>query len=302
MRERPLFAGIELGGTKCVCLLASGPEEILAEERLATGDPAATLTALASVIAGWHSQHTLRAIGLASFGPLERDPASPRFGQLLDTPKPGWSGFDLIAPLQHIGLPIELDTDVNGAALAEGRWGAARGLSDYVYVTVGTGIGVGTIIGGRTIGRHAHSEAGHLRIARLRDDDWPGACLYHGDCVEGLACGPAIAARTGRAPESLSVDDPAWDAVAHALAALCHNLVLTVVPERILVGGGVALGQPQLLTRVRTALAASLGGYAGAAQLAVDQMDRFLTLAALGALAGPLGAVAVAMRRPGPAD
>ena len=147
--------------------------------------------------------------------------------------------------------PIVLDTDVNAAALAEGRWGAAHGFDHYVYVTVGTGIGVGTIVHGRPVRGAGHSEAGHLRVARIAGDLFPGSCSFHGDCVEGLASGPAIAARAGRPAESLDADDPAWSMAAHALGGLLHNLTLTVAPSRILVGGGVASGQPQLLTLVR---------------------------------------------------
>ena len=290
-----LFAGIELGGTKCICLLAAGPQSIVDEVRLATREPSATLTALAATVHEWHRRHAIASLGIASFGPIERDRTAARYGQVLATPKPGWSGCDLIGAFDSVDLPIELDPDVNGAALAEGRWGAAHGLADFVYVTVGTGIGVGTIIGGRPVGRHAHSEAGHMRVGRLSGDTWPGACRFHGDCVEGLASGPAIRARSGRDPESLADDDPLWDTVVHALAALCHNLALTVVPQRIVLGGGIALGRPWLVERVRSTFAAGIAAYAGAV-VGHGTPATYIAPAALGPRAGPLGAIALAQR------
>ena len=290
-----LFAGVELGGTKCICLLASDPDTVLEEIRLPTGEPAGTLRAVAAILSGWQRHHSISSLGVAAFGPIERDPRSSRFGRVLTTPKPGWSGVDLLASFRHLGLPIAFDTDVNGAALAEARWGAARELHDFAYITVGTGIGVGTVVDGRPLGRHAHSEAGHLRIGRLPGDDWPGACPFHGDCVEGLASGAAIAARTGHPAASLPDDDAVWEPVGHAIATLCHNLALSVVPQRILLGGGIALGRPALLSRVRRTFAAGLAGYATEV-VANGDIDTYLMPPALGRRAGPLGAIALAQR------
>jgi len=189
--------------------------------------------------------------------------------------------------------PLGLTTDVIAAALAEGRWGGARGLSDYAYVTVGTGVGAGLIAAGRPlIGRH-HPELGHLRIVRAAGDTWPGACRFHGDCVEGLASGPAIEARSGTAAADLPADSPVWDTVAHALAQLSQALVLSLSPQRILIGGGVARGQPGLFPRIRARLRASLNGYLDIEQLE-DGLEEFIVPPGLGALAGPLGALAVA--------
>lgn len=289
-----LVAGVELGGTKCVCVLGSGPGDVRAEVRLETTDPARTLARIADTVAGWHAVSRLAAIGIASFGPLDLDLASPAYGRVLATPKPGWSGADVVSPLRKLGLPIAVDTDVNAAALAEGRWGAARGLDHYVYVTVGTGIGVGTIVHGRPVRGAGHSEAGHLRVGRAAGDEFPGVCPFHGDCVEGLASGPAIAARAGRPAESLDGDDPAWPMAAHALGGLLHNLTLTVAPSRILLGGGVTSGQPQLLPLVRRALLESLRGYAHVAAIGEDA-SQFLVAPALGQRAGSMGAIALAL-------
>ena len=289
-----LTAGVELGGTKCVCLLASGPEAIVEEVRLPTGDAEATLAAIREVLERWRGGPGFAALGIASFGPLELDPGRPEYGRVTATPKPGWRGVDLRALGDDLGVPVGIDTDVNGAALAEGRWGAAQGLRNHAYITVGTGIGVGAVVGGQTVRGLGHMEAGHQTVGRPRGDDWPGVCPYHGACVEGLASGPAIAARAGRPGGDLAPDDPAWEMAIHALAGLMRNLALTVCPERILVGGGVADGQPWLFPRLRRALLDSLAGYAAAERIAAD-IETYLLPPALGPRAGPLGAAAVAL-------
>lgn len=289
----PLVAGVEMGGTKCVCLLAGGPEDIRDEVRIPTTAPAETLAAIEAALTRWQAEHGFEAIGVAGFGPLELDPASPRYGTLVNTSKPGWSGADLLAGLRRFGMPIGLDTDVNGAALAEGRWGGALGLGSYAYVTVGTGIGVGSVIRGLTVRGLGHSEAGHLRIPVLAGQTRGGMCPFHGDCVEGLASGPAIEARAGVSAADLPPADPVWEEVVQALAALLHNLVLTTAPERILIGGGVVAGQPFLLPRLRRALVESLNGYGVAPDIAAG-IDAFVVAPALGTAAGPLGAIALA--------
>jgi len=288
-----LFAGVEMGGTKCVCLLATGPDDIRDEVRIPTTTPVETLAAIEAVLARWQATHGFEAIGVASFGPLELDPASPLYGTLVNTPKPGWTGANLLAGLKVFGVPLGLDTDVNGAALAERQWGGAQGLDSFTYVTVGTGIGVGSVVRGRTVRGLGHSEAGHLRIPRLEGRSWPGACPFHGDCVEGLASGPAIQAQAGVPAWELSSADPIWEEVVEALGALLHNLVLTTAPRRILIGGGVVAGQPRLLPRLRQALVESLNGYGVAPTIAAD-IDSFVAEPALGTSAGPLGAVALA--------
>jgi fructokinase len=182
---------------------------------------------------------------------------------------------------------------VNGAALAEGRWGAARDLDDFAYVTVGTGIGVGLVVAGRTVFGCNHTELGHIRIARLAGDSWPGICPFHADCVEGLASGPAIAARTGVPADRLPSDSPVWDSVAHALGQLMHTLLLSTAPRRVLVGGGVAEGRPALLEEVNRRFVGSLNGYLNV-QALTGSSEPYIAPPALGRLAGPLGALALA--------
>ena len=293
MSDSPLLAGVELGGTKCVCLLASGPAEIFEEARIGTAAPGETLAAVHAVLSRWQQSHRFAALGLASFGPLELDRCSEHFGSLVGTPKPGWDDVQLLGRFRTFGIPVGIDTDVNAAALAEGAWGAARGLTNFAYVTVGTGIGVGSVVAGRTIRGLGHSEAGHQRVPRLPGSEWPGNCPFHGDCVEGLASGPAIHARNGVTAARLGATHPAWDEVVSALAALLHNLVLTLVPQRIVIGGGVVSGQPHLLPRLRRELLISLGSYAHSPRIGAS-IEEFLVAPALGDRAGSLGAIALA--------
>lgn len=287
-----LLAGIELGGTKCICVLGSGPDDVREKVRIPTGDPAATLAAIEAVLDGWRARgERFAAIGIASFGPLELDRQSPAYGSIVATTKPGWSHVDIAGRVaRRYGLPVGFDTDVDGAALAEGRWGGAQGLDAFAYITVGTGIGVGLISAGRPLLGFTHSELGHIRIARAIGDDWPGCCPFHGDCVEGLASGPAIAARLGRVAASAEADDPVWELVAHSVGQLLHVLVLAAAPRRILIGGGVMQAQPQLFPLVRRQLEQSLAGYG----MPPEPLDRYVVPPALGAMAGPLGALALA--------
>ncbi|WP_428152402.1 ROK family protein [Brevundimonas sp.] len=293
--DSPLIAGIELGGTKCVCVLGTGPEDIRAEARIKTTTPVETLDAIDAVMRRWQDKHGFQAVGVASFGPLQLDPASRDHGRIVSTPKPGWSGADVLGRARRWGRPVGFDTDVNAAAFAEGRWGAAQGLWSFAYVTVGTGIGVGAVVQGRSIRGLGHVEAGHLRVRRMPGSTFAGACPFHGDCVEGVASGPAIAARSGFPAEQLTRNDPAWDEVVHALAGLFHNMVLTQAPERILMGGGLGMGQGHLLPRIRLALVESLAGYAQGSQIA-EGIDAFLTHPGLGHRAGPMGALALGLR------
>lgn len=291
----PLIAGVELGGTKCILVLGTGPGDIRAEARIATTTPVETLDAIDDVLRRWQAKHGFQAVGVASFGPIDLDPASPDHGRIVNTPKPSWSGADVLGRARRWGVPIGFDTDVNAAAFAEGRWGGAVGLSSFAYVTVGTGIGVGAIVEGRSIRGLGHTEAGHLRVGRLAGSDFAGVCPFHGDCVEGLASGPAIAARAGFTAEALTRRDPAWDEAVFALVGLFHNLIMTVAPERILIGGGIGMGQPHLLPRMRATLIDSLAGYAQAPRIAAA-IDDFLVNPALGHRAGPLGAMALGYR------
>jgi fructokinase len=293
--QAKLLAGVELGGTKCVCILGTGPEDVRAIERLPTGERETTLRQVEAVFERWRMQFGApRALGIASFGPVDLRAGSPTWGYITSTSKLGWVNTDVAQRLgSRLAVPVGLDTDVNGAALAEGRWGAARGLENYAYVTVGTGIGVGSIVRGRSIFGMNHTELGHIRVARVAGDTFVGVCPYHGDCIEGLASGPAIEARAGKPASQLSPDDPAWDFVVHDLAQLMHTMVLTTAPARIFLGGGVMHAQAHLFERIQQELKRSLNGYVVAAE--VEQgLAQFIVPPGLGTMAGPLGALALA--------
>ena len=288
----PLVAGVELGGTKCNCILATGPDDIREEVRIPTTTPAETLAAIGAVLARWRGYD---ALGIASFGPVSIDRNAPDYGFITATTKVGWSNTDVAQFLAGIAnVPTGFNSDVAGAALGEGRWGAASDVADHAYVTVGTGVGVGLVLDDAPVAGLTHAELGHIRPVRLRGDDWPGSCSFHGDCVEGLASGTAIHARMGRAADQLADDDPAWDGVAHVLAQLIHTLVLTGIPRRVVMGGGVMTGIPHLFPRIRRKLLDSLGGY-GATGL-IEPVEQFVVPAMLGNNAGPLGAIELGNR------
>jgi fructokinase len=287
----PLFAGVELGGTKCVAILARGPGEVLARETVPTTTSTDTLGAIERILSRWKSEETYAALGIASFGPVDLDPASATYGQITSTPKPGWRGTDVLRRLSNAaGVPAAFDTDVNGAALAEMRWGAGQGFDDFAYITVGTGVGVGLIVNGQATRGFAHCELGHIRVARLPGDRFAGSCPYHGDCVEGLAAGPSLRARVGDTVDQIAPDDPLWESVAWAIAQLCHAIVCAAAPRAIAVGGGVVEKQPHLLQRVERMLVGSLNGY-----MQLPAGEAYIRPPDLGSNAGPLGAIALGM-------
>lgn len=288
------FAGVELGGTKVIVTLADGLD-IVAQHSLATTTPDETLGAAVDRLADWNAQVPLSAIGIASFGPIRVDRAAPDYGIMLHTTKPGWSGAPVVGAFAaRFGCPIGLDTDVNGAGIAEAALGAGRDCNTIVYLTIGTGIGGGVIVDGRPVVGRLHPEIGHVRLRRAGGDGFAGACAFHGDCIEGLVSGPALWARFGRDPATVDPADPAWDAVVSDLAELLVALMLTLSPDRIIVGGGVALGQPDLLARATERAAGWLMPYIG--DYDVTAMSCIVVPPTLKQDAGPLGAVLLAVR------
>jgi fructokinase len=290
----PLIAGVELGGTKCIAVTARG-REIVRRAQWPTGDnPVATLATLAAWLADTHRAEPFAALGIASFGPLCLDPTVPEYGRIISTPKPGWSGADVLGVLAgDLAVPVALDTDVAGAALAEGRWGAAQGCPVHVYLTIGTGIGGGIVIDGKPFRGTFHPEMGHVPVRRAPGDPFGGVCPIHGDCLEGLASGPAIAARVGSSAEGLAADDPVWGLVADEIGDLMASLILTLAPHRIVIGGGVGQGQPALLPLIHRATARLLGGYLPGHSLAA--LQSLIVHPELGADAGVWGAVALGL-------
>ena len=275
------LAAVELGGTHALLALGEGTD-IVERAALKVAGPEPTLSAIAAQLKRWNDQQPIAALGIASFGPIRVDPHAADFGRMLPTPKPGWSGANLFERLAAaVSGPAALHTDVTAAALAEGRWGAARGCSDHVYITVGTGVGVGVIAGGRPVTGLMHPEGGHLRLRRAAADGFKGNCPFHGDCLEGLISGPALAARTGRDPALLPDEDPVWDGVADALAEACATLLLLLGSERIVVGGGVIRTRPGLLEVAAERCSALLGGYLPAVQEAAPIVPAMLDNAGL---------------------
>ncbi|HTG38261.1 ROK family protein [Sphingomonas sp.] len=255
-----LLAGIELGGTKAIAVLGHGID-LVDRIQIPTTTPDATLCTLAERLAKWRSEHGVRALGVASFGPIRVDPVASDYGRMLATPKAGWSGTDVLGTLAPGFDRAAIQTDVVAAALAEGQHGAACGLDDFAYVTVGTGVGMGLIAGGVPVVGAMHPEAGHWRVRRHCDDDFSGACPFHGDCLEGLVAGPSLAHRFGVPGDRVRGDDPRWRYVADALAEAMATLFLGLATQRVVIGGGVISARPDLLATVREMTVGKLAGY-----------------------------------------
>jgi fructokinase len=290
-----LLGGVEAGGTKIVCAVGTGPADLRAVRRFPTMSPQVTIQQIIQFFRDEDAQgHRIAALGVAAFGPLDPNPRSPRYGHIANTPKPGWQDVDIVGPLKEaLTLPVHLDTDVNCAALGEWRWGAARGCYTVVYLTVGTGVGGGVLIGGRPLHGLLHPEMGHMRIPHdWRADPFEGACPFHGDCLEGLTCGPAMTARWGVPASALPPDHVGWSLEAQYLGLGLANIICTLSPERVVLGGGV-MNHPGLLSLVREQVRKSLKGYVKLPQV-LDAIEDYIVAPALGERSGVLGAIALA--------
>jgi fructokinase len=277
------YGAVELGGTKTLCAVGSSPDDLARAVTIPTTEPEETLEQVIVFL----SKEAPDAVGIASFGPLHLDR-----GRIGLTPKEGWSGTDLVGPLRDVlAVPIGLDTDVNGAAMGEGRWGAGQGLANFAYVTVGTGIGGGALVDGTPVRGLGHPEMGHIVVRRHPDDAYGGVCRLHGDCLEGLACGPAIAGRFGRTGESLTGAElaRATEIEAFYLAQLMRDLVYILSPERVVLGGGVSQ-MPGLLDLVTDNLVSELAGYPGVA----EHGRGFVVPPGLGGMSGLAGSLILA--------
>lgn len=294
MASNTMYGGIEAGGTKMVCAVGTGPDDVRAEVRFPTTKPEETLARMIAFFEEQNAQTPIAAIGIGAFGPVDPNPLSPTYGYITSTPKLPWINTDVAGPIgKALGVPIGFDTDVNVAAMGEHRWGAAQGLDTFIYITVGTGIGGGGFVGGKRIHGLIHPEIGHMRVPHDREaDPFLGNCPYHGDCLEGLANGPAIERRWGQRGETLPLDHPAWALEAEYLALAIVNCVTILSPQRIVLGGGV-MAQPPLYPTIRRRVLELLNGYVQSPVI-LDQIDTFIVPPLLGARSGVLGAIALA--------
>jgi fructokinase len=289
-----LLGALEAGGTKFVCAVGTGPDNLRARIEFPTTTPEETISEAVRFFEEQARREPLAAIGIGSFGPIDVNPISPCFGYITSTPKVGWQNVDLAGSVRRpLNVRVAFDTDVNAASLGEHRWGAAQGLDTFIYLTVGTGIGGGGMVEGQLMHGLLHPEMGHMRIAHdLQADPFPGLCPFHGDCWEGLATGPALEARWGKKGQDLPPDHPAWQLEAHYLALGLTNLVCTLSPKRIILGGGV-MRQGCLLPLIRRKAQELLNGYIQVEEI-IDRIDEYIVPAQLGENAGVLGAMALA--------
>jgi fructokinase len=285
------IGGIEAGGTKMVCAVADENGTLLDRISIPTGMPDETIPAMTD----YFQKQEIQALGIGCFGPLDLNPASNTYGYITSTPKPGWANYNIVGAFADaLGVPVRLDTDVNGAILGEVTWGAAKGCSSAIYITVGTGIGVGVYVNGGLLHGLVHPEAGHMLLARHPSDNFSGVCPFHGCCFEGMASGPAIEKRWGKKGAELADQDEVWKLEAHYLAQAVTNYILIYSPERIILWGGV-MHQEKLFGMVQNEVVRLLAGYVHHPMIE-SHMDEYIVKPALGENPGILGAVCLGIQ------
>jgi len=296
MNMPQLYGGIEAGGTKFICMVASGPGHIVEETRFSTITPEETLGKAVQFFRPFVSSGQVSAIGVGAFGPLDLNPESSTYGFIASTPKPHWSNADVHGTLQRgLNVPIAIDTDVNAAGLGESVWGASKGFDPSLYLTIGTGIGGGYIKDGKPLIGLLTPEMGHLRIPHSRElDPFDGSCPFHGDCFEGLASGPAIEKRLGLAGAAVPEDDAFWDIEADYIASALMNYILVLSPKKIILGGGVMQRQ-FLFAKIRRRVHELLNGYVSDKSV-LENIEEYIVPPGLGNQSGSLGAIALAMQ------
>lgn len=296
MPMKKLYGGIEAGGTKFVCVVASGPGQIVDEIRYMTTTPNETLGKAIQFFQPFVESGQISAIGVGAFGPLDSNPQSPTYGFVTSTPKPGWSNTNVLGMLRHaLRTKIAVDMDVNTAALGEYLWGASKGCDPSLYLTIGTGIGGGYIVNGKPLIGLLSLEMGHVLIPHSRErDPFPGNCPFHGDCFEGLASGPAIQKRLGVTGAMIPEEDPYWDIEADYIASALMNYILTLSPKKIILGGGV-MQREFLFPKIRHRVQEQLHGYVASKKI-LEDIDDYIVAPGLGNQSGSLGAIALAMQ------
>ena len=291
----PLYGGIEGGGTKFVCAVGTDPNNVLAETRFPTTTPEETMSQAVDFFKQQEARFgKLASIGFASFGPLDPNPDSKTYGHILPTPKPHWTNANVVGMLRStFDIPIAFDTDVNGAALGEWRWGNAQGLQTFIYLTIGTGVGGGAYVEGKLLHGLIHPEMGHIPLPHDKTKDpYEGACPFHGDCFEGLASGPAIEKRWGVRGDQLGQDHAAWDLEAEYIAQALASYSYPLSPQRIIIGGGVG-SLPHLLPKVQQRTKELINGYIQS-PIILENIDSYIVAPGLGNRSGMLGAIALA--------
>jgi fructokinase len=291
-----IYGGIEAGGTKFVCAIGSGPEDLQNEVRFETTSPQETINRTLEYFKEQYLKQKLLAIGIGSFGPIELNRESSNYGFVKSTPKPGWSNINICGLIEEeLKIPIGFNTDVNAAALGEYEWGAGRGLNNFIYLTIGTGIGGGVMINGRLLHGLQHPEMGHIFIPQdIKSDPYEGNCPFHKNCFEGLASGPAMKNRWGKSPEDLNEDHKAWDLEVQYISLALTNYICTLTPERIIIGGGI-MEQKKLLPLIHTTVKKMLNNYIQLEEI-TDNIEKYIVLPSLGNKAGILGAIALAKK------
>ena len=286
-----LLGALEAGGTKMVCAIGDENGNVFERASFPTRMPEETMPD----IIGYFQDKKIEALGISSFGPLNLDETSPDFGNITTTPKPGWANYPLRRVLlDALKVPVGIDTDVNGAALAEARIGAGTGLDSLVYYTIGTGIGGGAMVAGKLLHGLVHPEMGHMLLRPVKDDPCPkGFCPYHDGCLEGMANGPAIEKRWGVSAKELPEDHIAWDVEAEYLAQMCVNTIVVLSPKKIVLGGGV-MHQLHLFPKIRRRTLELLNGYVAHSAI-LEDIDNYIVPPALGDNAGAAGALLLAL-------
>jgi fructokinase len=296
MTTTKLYGGIEAGGTKFVCSVASGPDHIVQEVRFPTTTPEETLRRAVQFFEPFVSNRQINSIGIGCFGPLDLNPKSSTYGFITATPKPHWSNADVRGTLKRaLNVDIAFDMDVNAAAIGESIWGASRGYDPSLYLTIGTGIGGGYLVNGKSLIGLLNLEMGHIRIPHSHElDPFDGSCPFHGDCFEGLASGPAIEKRLGVPGATLPENDAFWDIEAEYIASALMNYILTLSPRKIVLGGGV-MQREFLFPKIRRKVLELLNGYVSSKSV-LENMDQYIVPPGLGNQSGSMGAIALAMQ------
>ena len=283
-----VIAAVEAGGTKFICGLGNEKGEIIDKINIPTTTPEETM----SKVIEYFKDKKFDVMGVGSFGPIDPVKNSETYGYITKTPKPYWSDYNIIGELKkHFNVPMEFDTDVNGAALAEAWWGAGKGLKNIIYITVGTGIGAGAVVNGIMLQGLTHPEMGHIFLKKHPDDKFQGRCPFHKDCLEGMAAGPAIEDRWGKKGQEMANDDRVWEMEAYYLAQALVNYILILSPQKIIMGGGV-MKQQQLFPLIRKYVQEFLNNYVYKREI-LEKIDEYIVYPGLGDEAGFTGSIAL---------